>query len=68
MADELVGNVDVFEIKHFNIYAKTKLDAKGVLLEHLSEEDKLLSLVSYGRVYVAKVEKFVRRNYPTKKD
>jgi hypothetical protein len=61
---DLVDKVEIYEVKHFDIYAKNKADARQALQSILQSQDKIHSLVSVGRGYEATVHVFCARDYP----
>ena len=64
--DLVLNLTEIHEIKEFEIEAKTKLDARNLLENYLSSEDKIISLTSTRRqVYLAKIRVFIMRENPS---
>lgn len=64
---EYVEDVEVYEMKTYYIEAKNRNDAQKMIESLMQSQDKLESIVSFGRSYDAKVKKFVGREMGKKK-
>jgi len=59
---ELSNEVEIYEVIHYEIKAKNKPDARRALEFFVSSQDKILSLNSVSKGYVAIVHRLVMRD------